>query len=154
MILPSNHHSNLLVGRDSPLRQLINRMIQKQIFKYVDFQDGSKVPFQCKDVFSQTLPATRGTPFLPFIDATSFRRKVWRPYSWSGISIIYNFLFLHYWGMGGEEIIFYQQLAELLSRHDSVTYSSTLGWLCYTFSFYLLQSATMCILVYKLLHLS
>lgn len=37
----------------------------------------------------------------------------------------------------------YCQLAQLLSRHDSMTYSSTLAWLHYTLSFSLLRSATM-----------
>jgi len=48
-------------------------------------------------------------------------------------------------GMGREGLVFYRRLAELLSRHDSASYSRTLAWLRSTLSFSLLRSATMCI---------
>ena len=45
MTFPLNHHSSLSVGRDSLPGQLINRMMQEQIFMPVFFGDGNKVPF-------------------------------------------------------------------------------------------------------------
>ena len=48
-------------------------------------------------------------------------------------------------GMCREGLVFYCRLAELLSRHNSASYSRTLAWLRSTLSFSLLQSETMCI---------
>ena len=48
-------------------------------------------------------------------------------------------------GMGKEAVTFYCHLAELLSKHSTMTYSSTLAWLRCLLSFSLLRSATMCI---------
>ena len=48
-------------------------------------------------------------------------------------------------GMGKETVTFYRCLSELLSRHNTMTYSSTLAWLRCLLSFSLLRSATMCI---------
>ena len=48
-------------------------------------------------------------------------------------------------GMGKEALVFYCRLADRLSRHDSMSYSSTLAWIRCTLSFSLLRSATMCI---------
>ena len=48
-------------------------------------------------------------------------------------------------GMGKEAITFYRRLAELLSKHSALSYSSTLAWIRCTLSFSLLRSATMCI---------
>ena len=45
-------------------------------------------------------------------------------------------------GMGKEEVTFYRRLAELLSKRNTMTYSSTLAWLCYLLPFSLLRSAT------------
>ena len=47
--------------------------------------------------------------------------------------------------MGREAVTFYRRLAELLSKRNTVTYSSTLAWLRCLMSFSLLRSATMCI---------
>ena len=49
-------------------------------------------------------------------------------------------------GMGKEAVSFYRCFAELLSKRNTMTYSSTLAWLhvC-LLSFSLLRSATMCI---------
>ena len=48
-------------------------------------------------------------------------------------------------GMGKEALVFYCRLADRLSRHDSMSYSSTLAWIRCTLSFSLLRSDTMCI---------
>ena len=48
-------------------------------------------------------------------------------------------------GMGNEALTFYHHLADLLSCHSAMAYSSTLVWLCRILSFLPLRSATMCI---------
>ena len=48
-------------------------------------------------------------------------------------------------GMGKEAVTFYRRLAELLSRRNTITYSSSLAWLRFLLYFSLLISATMCI---------
>ena len=47
--------------------------------------------------------------------------------------------------MGREAVTFYRRLAELLSKRNTMTYSSTLAWLRCLLSFSLLRSVTMCI---------
>jgi len=47
--------------------------------------------------------------------------------------------------MGKEAVIFYGRLADWLSHQGSMSYSSTLAWICCALSFSLLKSATMCI---------
>jgi len=64
---PSNHYSNLSVGKDSPLRQLINRMMQELIFMLIDFGDSSKLSFL---MFTPMHLASGRTPFILFVDAT------------------------------------------------------------------------------------
>ena len=44
-----------------------------------------------------------------------------------------------------EAVTFYRRLAKLLSKRNTMTYSSTLVWLHCLLSFSLLRSATMCI---------
>jgi len=48
-------------------------------------------------------------------------------------------------GMGKEALVFYRCLADRLSHHGSMSYSSTLAWIRCTLSFSLLRSATTCI---------
>ena len=48
-------------------------------------------------------------------------------------------------GVGKEAVTFYPRLADLLSKRNTMTYSSTLTWLRCLLSFSLLRSATMCI---------
>ena len=47
-------------------------------------------------------------------------------------------------GMGKEAVTFYRRLADLLSKRNTMTYSSTLAWLRCLLSFSLLRSATIC----------
>ena len=56
-------------------------------------------------------------------------------------------------GMGKEAVTFYHRLVELLSRRNTMTYSSTLAWLRCLLSFSLLRSATIYVHPGKPFHL-
>ena len=109
----------------------------------VDFRGGGNVPFFDIRVFRPNAQSYRNTS-IP----SAYRRHEQQKKREYGdrvreveLASFTPLVFSTTGGMGKEAVTFYRRLAELLSRRNTMTYSSTLAWLRCLLS--LLRSATM-----------